>query len=113
MNYANIDINGRWSINIDVSDAGIFREGEKPLDCTPEVIVRFFKDDIENIEEENGIEGSVESIKFIKDKIIDWSARAAGGLDISEFYCTGINIEIGQKGEFLGGETTFKRRYVL
>lgn len=113
MNLGNIDVEGCWNISVDVRDAELFRQGEEPLPHTPLVKVEFNKYDIEDLEDEEGLMNTPENISLIKDKIIDWSARAAGGLDESEFFCTGINILTDNKGEIIGGETLFQRRYVL
>jgi hypothetical protein len=100
-------------ISIDVADARLFRAGDEPLPDNPMVTVGFYRHDIDGIKYDCGIRKLTKYNSNLKDKIIDWSARAAGGLDEAEFYCMGIKIELNDKGDILKGETTFRRRYGL
>lgn len=106
----NIKIEDHWNIDIGTDDALIFKKGECTQQNTPQVVVRFSKEDIEDIETDASIPDGIHSIK---NEIIDWASRVAGGLDEAEFYCTAINIVVDNNGEMVSGETEFTRRYSL
>jgi hypothetical protein len=91
----------------------VFRSGNEEPNGNLKVIVDFSKEDIKNIGRDCRFRKNSRNIVSIKESIIDWSARAAGALNDAEFYCTGINVDVDEKGEILRGETIFCRRYML
>jgi hypothetical protein len=110
VNTENIKADEHLNINISIDDTLIFKKGDCAQPNTPQVVVRFSKEDIEDIETDSSISNDIYNIK---NEIIDWTSRVAGGLDEAEFYCTALNIVVDNKGEMVSGETEFTRRYML
>jgi hypothetical protein len=109
----NLNSDKRWDISMDVSDTMVFRGGSERPNGNLKVIVDFSKEDIKNIGKDCRIRKNSRNNALVKDCIIDWSARAAGALNEAEFYCSGINVDVDEKGDILRGETIFCRRYML
>lgn len=99
------------TVKINLGKVALFREGEEPARNMPTVAVSFTKDDIEQLEKGVMFKSKSRLLNSIKNSIIKWCARAAGGLSEAEFYCTGMDLELNEDGEIEKGKTFFKRRY--